>query len=477
MDRLTYDQLLEENFHLRQENVALREEVSKLYSLIKKLEAKIDDLQAKLDKNSKNSSKPPSSDQKPNLLSTPKKEHRPYHPGANHQLLPEDVVTSRETRLIEQCPRCRAKMVPTSEVQKWQQVEMPQLKLCVHQIELVTAECPCCKLRASPQLLKHETFLLGPRMEALVNLLMGQYRQGHQPVRSIITALFPSLQISQGIISKIKARAAAALSSSYEELLQAILNSKEPVHGDATGWRHSGHNDCAIVLRSKPGVAFTITPNQNKQTIAAIFCQKIELLVTDRGFAISDVKTKAKQYCLVHLLRNIEGLAGHPGITEAQAQELGELYDEIKALFAEKHRLMQGEISESTWRQYGYLRFNGVQEILEEISTQGRRLRRFCRRVLRSLKHFKTYLKHPSLPMTNNPAEEALRNLVIARKLCFGTRSSYGKKWRMVMHSCIETLHRKGNSVLDFMTETIAAFRLKQATPSLLRSQTEALTP
>jgi hypothetical protein len=477
MDRLIYDQLLEENSVLRDENIALRaenkalrEEVSMLREVIRKLEAKIDDLQAKLGKNSKNSSKPPSSDQKSNLPSLLKKDHRPYHAGASHQLLTEEAVTSRETRFIGQCPRCRSKMIPTNEVQICQQVEMPPLKLCVHQIELITSECPCCKLRVHPQLSNQETFLLGPRMEAFVNLLIGQFRQGHRPVRSIISALFPSLQLSQGLISKIKARAATAFTASYEELKEAIISSKSPLYTDATSWRHLSRNECAIVMRSEPRVAFAITPNQNKETIRSLLRRKIELIVSDRGLAICRVICKAKQYCLSHLLRNIQGLAEHPGITIEEAQDLGELYDEIKALFADKHRLIREEINESTWKKYGYQSFNQIQEKLEELCAKGGRLRRFCRRVLRSLKHFRTYLRHPSMPMTNNPAEEALRNLVIARKICFGTRSSYGKKWRMVIHSCIETLHRQGLSVLDFMAETISAFRLGQQTPSLLRT-------
>jgi hypothetical protein len=468
MDRLTYDQLLEENHQLRLENKALREEISKLHQLVKELKDQIDDSLAKLGKNSKNSSKSPSSDQKPNLPVVSKKEHRPYHPGTGHQLLPEGDVTTRETRIIRQCPRCSSSMAITGEIQKWQQVEMTPLKVSVHQIELVTTQCPCCKLRVRPQIFPHETFLLAPRLEALVNLLLGQYRQGHRLVRSIITALFPSLHLSQGLISKIKRRTAAALESSYEELLEAITSSKSPLHADATSWRHEGHNECAIVLRSEAGVAFAITPNQNQQTIASLIRRKIELLVQDRGLASSSVLAKYKQYCLTHLLRNIQGLAEHPAITNEESQNLGELYDEFKALFEDKYRLIRGEISESSWRQYGHQRFNHIREMLEESCVQGKRLRRFCRRILNGLKHFRTYLKNPSFPMTNNPGEEALRNLVIARKLCFGTRSGYGKKWRMAIHSCIETLHRKGSSVLEFITETISAYRQKQKTPSLL---------
>ena len=72
----------------------------------------------------------------------------------------------------------------------------------------------------------------------------------------------------------------------------------------------------------------------------------------------------------------------------------------------------------------------------------------------------RTYLKNPEFPMTNNLAEEALRNLVIARKLCFGSRSEYGKRWRESLHSCIETLKRQGQSILDFLAETIQQARM-----------------
>lgn len=61
--------------------------------------------------------------------------------------------------------------------------------------------------------------------------------------------------------------------------------------------------------------------------------------------------------------------------------------------------------------------------------------------------------------MTNNPAEESLRSLVIARKLCFGSRSDYGRTWRAQIQSCIETLHRQGRSLLDFITDALQASR------------------
>jgi transposase len=69
--------------------------------------------------------------------------------------------------------------------------------------------------------------------------------------------------------------------------------------------------------------------------------------------------------------------------------------------------------------------------------------------------------------MTNNPAEEALRSLVIARKLCFGSRSEYGRAWRAEIQSCIETLHKPGRCVLNFIADAICAERYGFVAPSV----------
>nr|WP_242678198.1 hypothetical protein [Neochlamydia sp. AcF84] len=64
-------------------------------------------------------------------------------------------------------------------------------------------------------------------------------------------------------------------------------------------------------------------------------------------------------------------------------------------------------------------------------------------------------MEAPAIPMINNATEESLRNLAIARKLFLGSQSIYGKRWREMLHSCIETLHRQRKSVQDFLKDAI----------------------
>jgi transposase len=300
--------------------------------------------------------------------------------------------------------------------------------------------------------------------------MLGQYRQGHRSVRTIIEAILPGIVLSQGLISKIKARTARLLCDPYEALVAAVQSSTEPVHVDATSWRHCGINEYLLVMRVGNIVSYAIVDHQNSATISRTLGGRVHCLVVDRGLAITKVETQIKQYCLAHLIRNVRGQAEHPQVSFKDTDRLGGVYDTLQELFVDKHRATRGEISQSSWQQYGFARWRYIVEELEDLSTQGstKKLRKFCKKLLGQVKHFRAYLRDPMLPMTNNCAEEALRNLVIARKLCFGSRSIYGKRWREALHSCIETLRRQGKSILDFLTKVIQKGRIGAPIPNIV---------
>lgn len=456
----TYDELLEEN---RQ----LKEIIKRLEMIIAEQASRIAELESRLNKNSKNSSKSPSSDQKPNLLRRQPKEQRPFHPGASRQLLPENRLTSLEQRKIEICPRCDVAMESTGRVLKWQQVELPEIRPLVHQIECLGSRCPRCSFETLPALSESEKFLLSPRLEAFVHLCLSQFRQGHEVVREFLNALLPDLTISKGLISKIKARGDRAFKQAREEIRLALSSHSGATHMDATSWRHSGKNEHAIVTRSDEWVLFDIVGQQNGDTIANLVEDgEVDHLVTDRGFPAQKLKVGLHQYCLAHLLRNILGLAEHRSTSLNEVEDLGELYDLILELFHDKHRLDRSEISEGTWRQYGYQTWNDIRYHIEEkLASSSKKTRRFYKKLLSDLPHFKAYLRSRDHPMTNNPAEEALRPLVIARKLCFGSRSEYGKEWRASLQSCIATLRKKNQDVWDFLTQVVRAYRSEAPYP------------
>jgi len=61
-----------------------------------------------------------------------------------------------------------------------------------------------------------------------------------------------------------------------------------------------------------------------------------------------------------------------------------------------------------------------------------------------------TFLNYPDVQPTNNQAEQSLRNMVIFRKIYFGTRSSDGSDSHSVLPSLLLTAKRQGKHPLAF---------------------------
>ena len=54
------------------------------------------------------------------------------------------------------------------------------------------------------------------------------------------------------------------------------------------------------------------------------------------------------------------------------------------------------------------------------------------------------FAHYPEVPSENNPAERAIRPLVITRKVCGGTRSAQGSKSKMILLSLLHTAQVRG---------------------------------
>ena len=79
------------------------------------------------------------------------------------------------------------------------------------------------------------------------------------------------------------------------------------------------------------------------------------------------------------------------------------------------------------------------------------RATRLRKRIRKYSGEWLTFLDHPGVAPTNNLAEQALRAVVILRKLTFGSRSKAGAKRLGTMMTVIETAKRQGKNVLTFL--------------------------
>jgi transposase len=96
-------------------------------------------------------------------------------------------------------------------------------------------------------------------------------------------------------------------------------------------------------------------------------------------------------------------------------------------------------------------------ERLQQMPTDSPRALRLQKRLRRYRHEWLTFLDHPEMSPTNNLAEQALRAVVILRKLTFGSRTRAGARRLGRMMTVIETAKRQGQGVLKFL---VALFTL-----------------
>jgi hypothetical protein len=90
-------------------------------------------------------------------------------------------------------------------------------------------------------------------------------------------------------------------------------------------------------------------------------------------------------------------------------------------------------------------------------------------------KHGESYLRFittPGVEPTNNLAEQAIRFVVIDRKVTQGTRSSTGQRWLERIWTVMATCAQTGRSVFEFLHESLSAYVAGAATPELLPDST-----
>ena len=90
------------------------------------------------------------------------------------------------------------------------------------------------------------------------------------------------------------------------------------------------------------------------------------------------------------------------------------------------HRRWKADTGAAKGREAAWLR--SKQARLESVSLDSEKAKILQGRIRRYAKEWLTFLDHPGVPPTNNLAEQAVRALVVLRKLTFGSRTRAGAR-------------------------------------------------
>lgn len=465
-------QLRAENEELRTANAALNERLTGLVTLGENLKAQLAELKARLGTNSGNSSKPPSSDgpgaprrQSRRSKTGRKRGGQPGHAGQGRPLAPPGDVTRFETIKPEACERCGTALEgEDAEPRRHQVIEIPQVRLIIVEYLLHALRCARCghvtrgKLPAS---IGRSAF--GPRVHALVALLVGHFRQGKRGVQALLELVY-GLELGLGTISKIERRVASALDLPVGEV-HAAIQQAEVAHADETGWRQMRNKAWLWVAATTQIVVYHIDRRRAGEVAKRIFGEAFAGIVcTDRWSAYHWLGRRA--LCWAHLQRDFVAMVERHH-SPWHGGRLVKLSGEIMALWA---RWQAGEIDRATLEA----EVAPLKERMEQLLTwtaaraPGKKARATARNLLDHQEAMWLWLADERVPLTNNLAERLLRYAVIWRKLSYGTDSATGSRYVERLLTAVGTLRLQGRDPYNYLTNLMTAYWADQPLPSLL---------
>lgn len=445
----------------------LPDTVAACHELIGQLMKRLSQLEERVNLNSRNSSKPPSSDgpatpARPNKVRSGKKlGGQPGHKGSYRAMVPEEEVRQRiECPPPTQCDACGSEVqVDADKPMRHQVFELPKIEPIVSEYVRLRGICTGCgRKHHAPLPAGVPRGQLGPRALALVGTLAGQFHLTQRKVQAVLTHIM-GIRFSLGAVSQAHGLVSQALEAPVQQLHTQLQHA--PVcHADETRHQNHGHTLWMWALASDWGTCFRIDPSRGQLAAKLILGEQPRFtLVSDRYAGYNFVPVQKRQVCWAHLLRDFERIAQRKQL----AGKIG------KRLQGYGYLLFRWRDRGEDARHFAWLQ-RRVRRQLEIGSTQTEcdRTANTCANLLKLWPAMWTFLNNPLVEPTNNAAERALRDYVIKRKLSYGTRSKRGMDFTERMFSTVQTCKMQARVTYDFVHEAIKSWIGHVRPPSLV---------
>lgn len=421
-------------------------------------------LQERVKLDSRNSSKPPSSDVgstgRPRQASGRKRGAQPGHKGTYRALLDEGEVDA-----VHECPppevcECGGPIEPGRAL-RHQVTDLAQaVRAEVQEYRLYRGVCGHCRKT-------HESGLpagvprgqIGPRALALIGALGTKYHLTQDKIRTLLGEVL-GVRFSLGAISQAQGVVAQALKAPVQQAA-ASCQRAAVLHMDETSWRQAGSPTRHWVWATvQPQVVvYQVLPSRARYVAQALAGERpAGVLVTDRYTVYDWVAPERRQVCWAHLLRDFERIGGRAGAAGSVGRRLLGLG---RVLFRWRAR-------EAGAAEFDRLQAR-VHQALERGTRAGcRRTAQTCANLLAREVSLWTFTRHEGVEPTNNAAEQALRTVVLKRKISGPTRSTRGQHFVARGFSAMESCRRQGRDLRGWMEQALRAWLGAGPVPSLL---------
>jgi transposase len=296
---------------------------------------------------------------------------------------------------------------------------------------------------------------IGPLAKSAASYLRYEIGISYRKVQRILNDLFGLCCVAASLVG-FDRRAAKRGEPLYEDIREKVRAS-DIVYADETSWRNDGVGHYVWFAGNENLAFFHIDRHRSAEAAKTVFGEDFSgSLVRDRYAAYNDIGLDW-QACLAHIITNAKDISREHALLPIPQQERAVIMfcNHVINLCSRAcdagQKLKTGEFS---WQDAANIEKRFFRK-LDNICKKPLRFK--PAETLRSFligpeqKHLTTFLRIPGVAPTNNHAEQSLRNMVIFRKVCFGTRSDSGVKTHSILPTLVQTAKRQGVHPREFL--------------------------
>ncbi|MGB7531416.1 MAG: IS66 family transposase [Halobacteriota archaeon] len=436
------------------------------------LQDQLQALQDQLNKNSKNSSKPPSSDglKKPRTRSQRKlgsRKNGGQEGHVGHTLEPVEEPDHIEVHEVEQCTECGAILtdVEAEDCQRRQVFDIPPVKIEVteHQAEIKT--CPHCGHTNMASFPPDVTASVqyGSRIRSMAIYINNYQFVPLERIGDFFEDIFGH-RPSEAIILQANATCAENVKPANDAIKEQLINA-HVVNFDETGLRVEGKLNWLHVASTHDLTYYTVHPKRGKEAMDAmgILSEFGGVAVHDHWLPYFNYTDVIHGLCNAHHLRDLTFV--HEQYEQDWAEEMSRCLLDIKK-GVDQARLYKDELDYEEIEEFevcydeiiaGGLKLNPPPP--KEPGKRGRVKQSPPKNLLDRLEGHKrevlAFMYDFDVPFDNNQAERDVRMMKLRQKISGTFRTAGGADVFCSIRGYISTVRKNGRHVLDAIQDAL----------------------